>query len=64
MTQKRKYRNERKDSFSHQLTDMAKDTETSWSLPRWPQKMVLTKPTAKDMNWAIVWGEETRKNQL
>lgn len=46
------------------LTDMAKDTETSSSLPRWPQKMVLTKPTAKVMNWATVWREETGKNQL
>lgn len=35
------------------LTDMAKDTAASSIFPRWPQKIVLTQPIAKLINWAI-----------
>lgn len=39
---------------------MAKDTDASSILPRWPQKIVLTKLTAKTMNWDItLWGKIT-----
>lgn len=33
---------------------MAKDTPASSTLPKWPQKAVLTKPTARDMSWANI----------
>ena len=40
------------------FTAMAKDTEASSTLPKWPQKMVLLNPKAKLMNWAIIWGRQ------
>ncbi|TWW77030.1 hypothetical protein D4764_12G0004200 [Takifugu flavidus] len=39
---------------------MAKDTDASSTLPRWPQNTVLTNPNDKLMSWAILCGEELR----
>lgn len=49
-------------TYCRLLTAMAKDTPASSVLPRWPQKIVLTKLTAKLMSWHIIWCEKSKMN--